>query len=211
MLRIGVAVACALALAGCAQPHQIRDRSDYVAEGTRMYAGETRERVIKAAETVLRVSDPNDFEFRYSLNGFTGLRRYFIYAVIASASASGREKWDFLAEQAPAGIQASVSISEAGVSSGGYSSTPYEGAMASVPLYRLFWTRVDYMLGRNAHWQTCDEAAAILETDRTNVGAGIGGLCGPTSDGRDAPAPQPLGPLPPPAQQPPRAAKPRRG
>ena len=172
---------------GCAQPHQIRDRTDYLAEATRTFPGETRERVIKAAETVLRLSDPKDFEFRYSLSGFTGLRRYFVYAVLASQS--GREKWDFLAEQIPAGIQASVSISEVGVTSGGYSATPYERNMASVPLYRLFWSRVEYVLAKRSDWTTCDEASAELEKTKTNTAEGLGGLCGSTSEGRDAPAP----------------------
>jgi hypothetical protein len=128
---LGVAVVTLAALGGCAAPHQITDRSDFLAEGTREYAGETKERVIKAAETVLRISDPSDFEFRYNLNGFEGLRRYFIYAVLASAQ--GREKWDFVTEAAPNGIRASVSVSEAGVTSGGYSRQQYESAMASVP------------------------------------------------------------------------------
>lgn len=182
-----VAPVAALMLLGCAQPHQIRDRTDYLAEATRTFPGETRERVLKAAETVLRISDPNDFEFRYALNGFTGLRRYFVYAVLASQS--GREKWDFLAEQVPTGIQASVSISEAGVTSGGYSSTPYERSMASVPLYRLFWSRVEYVLAKRPEWTTCAEAQEELEQTKTNVAEGLGGLCGSTSQGRDAPAP----------------------
>lgn len=184
---IAALAAGGLVLSGCAQPHQILDRSDYLAEAARTFPGETRERVIKAAETVLRLSDPSDFEFRYTLNGFTGLRRYFVYAVLASQS--GREKWDFLAERTPTGIQASVSISEAGVTSGGYSSTPFERNMASVPLYRLFWSRVEYVLARRPDWTTCDEAKEELEKTKTNTAEGLGGLCGSTSQGRDAPAP----------------------
>jgi hypothetical protein len=178
------------ALAGCAAaPHQVRDRDDYLAEATRVFPGETRERVLKAAETVLKISDPADFEFRYTLTGFTGLRRYFIYAVLASAS--GREKWEFLTEPDPAGLRASVSISEEGTASGGYSANRYEGAMASVPLYRLFWSRVEYMLSKRSDWVTCEQAAGELQASNTNTLA-LGGLCGPTSDGRNAPAPEPF-------------------
>ena len=181
-------------LAGCAAaPHQVRDRDDYLAEASRVFPGESRERVLKAAETVLRVSDPSDFEFRYTLTGFTGLRRYFIYAVLAAAS--GREKWDFMTEADPNGLRASISISEEGTSSGGYSQNRYEGAMASIPLYRLFWSRVEYMLSKRADWVTCDQAAAELASSNTNAVAALGGLCGPTSDGRNAPAPEPLPPL----------------
>ena len=185
--------ALACLLAGCASaPQQVRDREDYLAEASRVFPGETRERVVKAAETVLRVSDPNDFEFRYTLTGFTGLRRYFIYAVLAAAN--GREKWDFMTEVEPAGLHASVSISEAGTSSGGYVTSRYENAMASVPLYRLFWSRVEYMLARRPDWVTCEQAGAELASANTNTAA-LGGLCGPTSDGRNAPAPEPLPPL----------------
>ena len=195
-MRRLVGILLAFSLAGCASaPHQVVDRDDYLAEASRVYPGETRERVLKAAETVLRISDPSDFEFRYTLTGFTGLRRYFIYAVIASAS--GREKWDFMTEPEPGGLRASVSISEEGTASGGYSANRYENAMASVPLYRLFWGRVDYMLGRRSDWVTCDQASAELAQTNTNAASALGGLCGPTSDGRNAPPPDPFPPMPP--------------
>jgi hypothetical protein len=188
MLRFAVMGACALMMAGCAKPpHEIRDRSDYLAEATRIFPGETRERVLRAAETVLRLSDPNDFEFRYTLTGLTGLRRYMVYAVLAVQQ--GREKWDVTTEQGPGGIQASVSISEAGVVSGSGSANIYENGMASVPLYRLFWSRVEYVLNRRTDWKTCNEARDELEETKTNTVAALGGLCGSTSDGRDAPPP----------------------
>jgi hypothetical protein len=189
-MRVLWIAALCVELAGCAAaPHQVRDRDDYLAEATRTFPGETRERILKAAETVLRISDPNDFEFRYTLTGFTGLRRYFIYAVLAAAS--GREKWEFLTEPDQSGVRASVSISEEGTTSGGNSSSRYENAMASVPLYRLFWSRVEYMLGKRPDWVTCEQASAELQASNTNTQA-LGGLCGPTSDGRNAPAPEPL-------------------
>ncbi len=210
MRVLGIA-ALSAALVGCAAaPHQVRDRDDYLAEAIRVFPGETRERVLKAAETVLRISDPSDFEFRYTLTGFTGLRRYFIYAVVAAAS--GREKWEFQTETDPTGLKASISISEEGTSGGGYSRSNYEGAMASVPLYRLFWSRVEYMLNRRPDWVTCEQAAAELQASETNAVAALGGLCGPTSDGRNAPAPEPLPPLakPAPARGAPVARQPQR-
>jgi hypothetical protein len=180
-------------LCSCAAPHQIRDRSDFLAEAQKDFPGETRERVISAAETVLKISDPDDFEFRYTMTGFTGLRRYFIYAVLAAAQ--GREKWEFTTEQLPNGMRAAITVSEAGTTVGGNSSTPYEGQMASVPLYRLFWARVEYVLGRRSDWVTCDEAAKPLQASNTNAAAALGGLCGATSNGRDAPPPNQLPPL----------------
>jgi hypothetical protein len=52
------------------------------------------------------------------------------------------------------------------------------------------------MLARRADWITCDEAAAEVEKTNTNTATALGGLCGPTSDGRNAPAPEPLPPIP---------------
>jgi hypothetical protein len=148
---------------------------------------------------VLKISDPTDWDFRYTLNGFVGLRRYTVYAVLAAAN--GREKWEFLADPESSGaIRASVSVSEAGVATGGYSNTPYEGKMASIPLYRLFWKRVDYMLRKRPDWVTCDEAVKDLGQN-PSPGA-LSGLCGVTSEGRDAAPPEPLPPLVAPAGKP---------
>jgi len=196
-MRLGLLATAAVAvvLQACSAPHQIRDRGDFLAEATREYPGETRERVIRAAETVMKISDPPDWDFQHNLHGFTGLRRFTVYAVLAAGQ--GREKWELLVEQPdPKLVRASVTISEAGTVSNGYTTTPYEGAMASIPLYRLFWKRMDYMLGRRPDWVTCDEAAKELEATNTNVAAALSGLCGPTSSGRDAPAPEPLPALP---------------
>lgn len=94
-------------------------------EGTRTYNGVTRVQVISAAEQVLEISDPQDWEFRHQADGFTGLRRYVVYSVIALTS--GREKWEFSTEKLGSkSVRASVFISESGVASGGYSATPYE-------------------------------------------------------------------------------------
>lgn len=186
--KVGAVAVLAACLGACVA-HQIRDRDDFLAEGVRTYPGESRERVLQAARTVLQISDPDDFEFRDTLTGFTGLRRYVIYAVIAASQ--GREKWEMQTESDGKGLRAAISVSEAGVSTGGYSTTPYEGRMASVPLYRLFWDRVDYMLGRRPDWVSCDQAEAALAASNTGSAA-LGGLCGPTSNGRNAPPPQPL-------------------
>lgn len=192
--RGGFVIAGVFLVSACAAPHQIVDRSDFLAEATRTYPGETTERVIEAAQRVLRQSDPADFEFRNTMNGFSGLRRYVVYAVIAAAV--GREKWDFDVVRESNGVRAALSVSDAGRASGGYSAQAYEGAMASIPLYRLFWARVDYVLGRAAEWKTCAEAEAELSKTNTNTAAGLGGLCGPTSDGRNSPPPPQLQPLP---------------
>ncbi|CCJ07061.1 hypothetical protein [Methylocystis sp. SC2] len=182
------AVIAVATLAGC-NSHRIVDRDDFLAEATRRYKGEDRERIIRAAETVMKHSDPEDVEIRHTAHGFTALRKYFIYAVLAAAT--GREKWEFTVEEAPGEMVASVSISEAGQGSGG---STFEGQMDNVPLYRLFWKRVDYVLGRRPDWGYCAYAIAEARAAGQNPVGALGGLCGPTSSGADAPPPEQFAP-----------------
>jgi hypothetical protein len=196
-MRAMRALALGLCLSACAAPHQIVDRTDFLAEATRIYSGETTERVIEAAQRVLKQSDPGNVEIRNTLNGFTALRPFVIYLVLSSAR--GSEKWDFTADRdATGGVRAGLTVSETGEV---YSitSTPQhaDAALASVPLYRLFWSRVDYVLGHRENWPTCEGAEADLRATNTNTVTALGGLCGPTSGGRNAQPPERLPVLPP--------------
>jgi hypothetical protein len=194
MRKVYLVAAFAACVGACTPPPQIVDRSDFLAEATRTYQGETTERLILAAQRVLEQSDPKGFEFRNTLNGFEGLRKYFIYAVIASAS--GKERWDFTADRDPSGaVKAGLTVSDAGASQGGYTRTPYDVQMASIPMYRLFWSRLEYVLGRNDNWQTCDDAEVQFHDTKINPLVALGGLCGPTSHGRDGEPPERLAPL----------------
>lgn len=186
------ALALGVALAGCNQTAQVNDRASFLTEATRVFPGETRERVIIAAETVLKQSDPADFDFQHSMRGFVGSRAYMVYAVIAAAN--GKERWEFETEEEAAGIRAVLQVSDAGTASGGYSTSQYEQRLASVPLYRLFWSRVEYVLHRRNDWASCAEATDALGPNPTIEA--LSGLCGITSDGRNAPPPPQLAALP---------------
>lgn len=177
----------------CAAPPRMEDRQDFLAEATRTYEGETQERVIGAALNVLRQSDPRNFQFENSFNGFTGYRKYFIYAVIAASQ--GTDKWIFDTQVSGGGVRALVTASDSGEAVSSNTRTRYSERLASVPLYRLFWSRVDYVLGRRPDWITCDEAQAALDAAKMSAPIGLSGLCGPTSAGRNNPPPDRLPPL----------------
>lgn len=159
-------------------------------EGTREYIGESPERVIGASQVVLKLSDPDDFKFINNLNGFTGLRSYSYYAVFAAVS--GTEKWEFQTQPTAGAVKASIAISDASAAGNKYGTSVGERPMASVALYRLFWNRVDYMLGRRSDWVTCDQAKAEVAAQGKSGVDALSGLCGLTSGGRDAAAPEPL-------------------
>jgi hypothetical protein len=110
------------------------------------------------------------------------------------ASPVGQEKWQFVTETpVPGSVKASISVSEAGTVASGYSQNVYEQSMASIPLYRLFWARVDYMLGKRPDWISCAGYIAELKKTETSSEA-LAGLCGSTSQGAAAPPPPPLPP-----------------
>jgi hypothetical protein len=195
MFKLISSVAASIAIAaltGCNSAHQIVDRDDFLAEATRRYKNEDRERIIRAAEAVIRHSDPEDVEIRHTATGFTALRKYFIYAVVATQT--GREKWEFSVEDAPGEKVATVSISEAGNTYGHYTSTPFENTMNNIPLYRLFWKRVDYVLGRRPDWGYCAYEIEEVRAAGQNAAAALGGLCGPTSSGANTPPPEQFAP-----------------
>ena len=182
----------ALALAGCGHaPVQINDRQDYLAEATRMYPGEQKERVIQAAETILKSSDPGKLDMRYTGKGFVGLRQYAYYAILVAGN--GQEKWEFEVEERTGAQFASLSVSDAGIVAAGSSVSRYESSLKAIPLYRLFWKRMDYMLGRRADWVACADEAQELEKSGVNPLGALSGLCGGTSAGRNDAPPPPLG------------------
>lgn len=195
-MRIGRGVlavlGAAMSLCGCAREPKISDRQTAMVEASRTFSGETRERVIEAAEKVLRASDPDDFEFSERLNGFEGRRHWMIYLVLSSAV--GIDKWDFQTEEIGHSLRASVSVSIQAQGSSRYSHLYVDVLDNKIALYRLFWARVDYVLGRSTHWPTCEEAWDEQDAKGFNRTA-IDSLCGLTNDGRTAPPPAPLKPV----------------
>lgn len=146
-------------LAGCnayaIPPIHVDDRSAYVAEQTRVFAGVTREQLLQAAETVVR-SSGGQYEFVYGLNGFSARRPYFVYGVLGSAF--GRDRWDVDTEPTPAGLRASVTVADAGDLHGGLSPSRYETVATDTSVYARFWGRVEGVLGRGAEPVVCDAA-----------------------------------------------------
>ena len=151
-------LAGALALGGCGSPPKEPTRDETLRELTREYA-EPADRVIKAAEAVLRHAYSGKLipmEVHHNRNGFITHRPYSTYLVVATSS--GVEKWDFSTDPRPNGVLASVSISDTAQVQGRYSHAFIDTRSRSMPLFRLFWSRVDYVLGRRAEWVTCNEA-----------------------------------------------------
>jgi hypothetical protein len=181
-----------LPLAACARPERTTSHDDWMREATRVWPGESKARVIAAAEAVVKHSDPRDIQVEYSKQGFVARRKFFIYAVLATAN--GEDRWTFHASENSEGASASVRVIQRGAAQSGRFSERFRENQVYVGSFRLFYARIEYLLGRREDWIKCSEAAARLALP--SEAPGLQMLCSITHQGADAP---------PPAKVPPRA------
>jgi hypothetical protein len=189
-LRPLAALALASLLAACARPERTTTHADWMREATRVWPGETKARVIAAAEAVLKQADPRDTQLEYSKQGFVARRKFFIYALIATVD--GEDRWTFHASENAEGASASVRIVERGTAVAGRTSERFRENQVYVGSFRLFWARVEHLLGRRPDWIRCSEAVAKLNLPAE--APGLQALCSLTHQGADAPPPAVLPP-----------------
>jgi hypothetical protein len=201
MMRCLLIFLTIITLTGCASPAIVESHAEWLHETTRTYPGETSARVIAAAERVLKASDPLDVKFDYGTGGFRVTRPFLIYAVVASEE--GQDSWSFRASENEMEASASVSFRQAvtdrfivPIASPSNSHLRFGVATASssgqkhvIGSYRLFFARMDYLLGKRKDWILCADAPALLKLDPE--APGTDGLCGITFQG-DETKPPPL-------------------
>jgi hypothetical protein len=188
MRRCAIALLLGLLLSACMRGERPRTHAAWEREATRVWEKETKARVIAAAEIVLKQSDPRDFLFEYNGNGFVARRRFHLFAVLATAS--GEDRWNFSAAGNEEGASAAIRIIQRGTARAGNATERFRDNQTFVGTFRLFYARIDYMLGRRKDWVTCDAAPAVFGLDTREPGTD--GLCSITHDGKTAPAPPPL-------------------
>lgn len=159
-----------LTLSGCATKPTQLSRDEWISTTTRVYRDHSKEDVIRAGERLLRLAGGDGFQIQHSEEGLYATRNWLVYIVIAAAT--GVDYWKLLVTQTPDGAKASLQVSTqaqpiapmltAGPEKGtGW--TAMTGPMAGSPvngtaLYDLFWSRIDYLLGKRKDWMTCAES-----------------------------------------------------
>jgi hypothetical protein len=181
MLVQSIILVLALGLSACMRPERSTNHADWLKETTRSWNSENKARVIAAAEAVLKHSDPRDFTFEYAKSGFSARRKFFIYAVLATAE--GEDRWTFAASENSEGASASVRIIQRGTATAGRVTERFRDNQTMIGTFRLFYARLDYMLGKRPDWISCADAAKKLSL---NPGApGLQGLCSITHQAND--------------------------
>jgi hypothetical protein len=189
-----------LFLAACARAERTTSHADWMREATRVWPGESKARVIAAAEAVVKHSDPRDIQVEYSKQGFVARRKFFIYAVLATVD--GEDRWTFHASENSEGASASVRVIQRGSAQAGRFSERFRENQVYIGSLKLFYARIEYLLGRREDWIRCSEAVAKLSLP--SEAPGLQMLCSITHQGAEA---QPPAKLPPKVKAAPEAKK----
>ena len=172
-----------LGLAACnTTPDLLLDEAAFTSATARRFPGETRERIVQAAEAVLRQSDPSR-QITTRSEGFASFKQFESYGFVVAEG--GGDLWTVTSRDLPDSAEAVVRLAARG---GGGPAGPVisiTGGRNPAPLYDLFWSRVEYVLGRRPDWTTCQAAEGALRSGGQGSAA-LGSLCG---GGRSAPPP----------------------
>ena len=153
-------------LSGCAvNQNKGMDRDQWIVETHRTYEDVTKEEVLRSVERLFVLADGDDFNFSHSENGIRATRNWMTYMIFAASQ--GVDTWDVEVKEVGrnTSVQVSAYVSASAivpVQVGGATSATNTGASGSSinhpSLYRLFWRRLDYLLGKSDHWMGCGEA-----------------------------------------------------
>lgn len=167
-LKIWVAVLSTVIVSGCALNQKKMTREEFLQVTRKTYQEVTPEQIFEASERLFILTDGDDFNFQHTPDSLIANRPWSIYMVLAATS--GTDAWVVKATKNPdTGLtDASVFVT---IYYGGGMSPMFMGNSASVvtspagggtpPLgtatYKLFWDRLDYLLGKTPTWTTCED------------------------------------------------------
>lgn len=168
-----VILAC-IAATGCAQkrltPQEIEaERERQIKMVTRVYDGKTPKDVLLAADNLFRLDD-HDYQLAHSENSLQAQRNWFIYVILAAAS--GVDTWIIQATPVDGGTKVVAQCATQGQNimpmgtmgvngqmGATAATTPVMAGMStSQALYDLFYSRLDYLLGKSKVWVSCRDA-----------------------------------------------------
>jgi hypothetical protein len=186
-MRNSPAIFVLLLLTACARPQRVENHADWLKESTRVYAGETRARVIAAAEAVLKHADGRDTRFEYNQNGFSATRPFGMNAL--AVGIKGEDRWTFSVREGKAGSATALRVIRSGTASAASKRSRFRENVVYLGSFRLFYARIEYVLGRRTDWISCEKARAALDLPGDAEGTDL--LCGITHQSADAPPERP--------------------
>lgn len=162
-------------LTGCAT-RQTMGRDEFINTTTRSYSNVSEREFYNAAERLFRLSDEDDYEFAYpGEHAMVAQRDWLIYVVLAFAQ--GTHTWQIETEPTENGVNATAYVSlrsstVTGTPTGGGGATTHtsptmQNIVNTPAVYELFWTRMDYLLGKSESWPTCSDWQSRIDSGDT--------------------------------------------
>lgn len=160
------AVLSALLLAACGAPIPLWTPDYAQQQTTRTYADVPPAKALAAAEEVVRLAgDPRDVQVTPTATGAVAHRYYVGFVGMQNVS----NDYAFALQVAPAGQGSTVALTLTASRSDfsedeviGTSPFLDNGPIRIADPYKLFFARLDYLLGKRADWVTCAAAPAAL-------------------------------------------------
>lgn len=156
-LLIAAAVASVGFLAACVsqEPEWTRERQASVTRHS--FNGYSSSQIVKAAETVIRLSDPGKADFVYVGDGFSAKRDGSFYFVIGAQTGfyqfDAKARGDTLELMVYAKTNA---VTASGIIPGG------DDLWKAPGIYSLVFSRVQHLLDKQSPWYTCETAPKEL-------------------------------------------------
>ena len=166
-------------LTGCAsQPMDAMTRDEWNAETKRVYSDIGEDKILEAAEQLFVLWDGDDFSFSHGESELNASRTWSLFALVSYVD--GTDHWRVTTKKiADQKVEVRVSLAAANSSSsmviGG--AAPFMGPAISTGtnvdtpyIYRLFWSRLDFLLGKSNDWYSCDKWKKFAGVDRIALG-----------------------------------------
>lgn len=160
-VKVVVLLASLVVLSACATPERpAMSKEERSAVTSRSYDGKTREDVFRAAETLFRLADEDDFKISYPGGNMVAIRPWIIYVVLSATS--GTDVWTVMADDTSAGV---IARAEVQTTMPSMVAKYAGGAVKGTAIYDIFWARMDFLLGKTNHWMTCQDSNERVAAD----------------------------------------------
>lgn len=158
-IKVATLLVALVMLSACATPERpAMSKEERTAVTSRLYDGKTRDDVFRAAETLFRLADEDDFKISYPGGNMVAIRPWIVYMVLSAMS--GTDVWTIMVDDTPSGVLARADVQTTIPS---MVSKYSGGAVKGTAIYDIFWARMDFLLGKSGHWMTCEESNARIE------------------------------------------------
>lgn len=117
--------------------------------------------MLAAAEELLRLIDPKKTSLTYRDGGVTAVRNYFSFQLIAAES--GTATWSVDVADSPGGAVVTIQGSQQRAPQSFVlpATSVYDVPLKGNAAYRLFFSRLDYLLGLSPTWIPCYQASSL--------------------------------------------------